>query len=169
MYLIIARLEFKLNNTSKLTYFVNVYISVEILLITQRKGWTNYNLLTSKAVGTDTSKNEFVCSISRKSLFFFRLCQLLFTYPHTHTHTRERAHAHTEAHAFIQRPDNTFRTLWKKYFKVVTSAKNFWDCKYVVEEWKSTTSVIIFSSSALMILLFCDFCENLRDNIFRTW
>ena len=39
---------------------------------------------------------------------------------------------------YIQRPDNIFRTLWKKYFKVVTSVKNFWDCKYVVEEWKST-------------------------------
>ena len=57
----------------------------------------------------------------------------------------------------------------KKYFKVVTSAKKFWDCKYVVGEWKSTTSVIIFFSLALIILVFCDFCENLRDTIFRTW
>ena len=44
----------------------------------------------------------------------------------------------------LQGPDNIFRKLWKKYFKVVTSTKNFWDCKYVVKEWKSTTSVIIF-------------------------
>ena len=66
-------------------------------------------------------------------------------------------------------PDNIFQTLWKKYFKVVTSAKNFWDCKYVAEEWKSTTSVIIFFSLALIILVFCDFYENLRDTIFRTW
>ena len=68
-----------------------------------------------------------------------------------------------------QGPDNIFRELWKKHFKVVTGAKNFWDCKYVVEEWKSTTSVIIFFSLALIILVFCDFCENLRDTIFRTW
>ena len=26
---------------------------------------------------------------------------------------------------FIQGPDNIFRTLWEKYFKVVTSAKTF--------------------------------------------
>ena len=69
----------------------------------------------------------------------------------------------------VQGPDNIFQTLWKKYFKVVTSAKNFWDCKYVVEEWKSTNSVIIFFSLALIILVFGDFCENLRDTIFRTW
>ena len=69
----------------------------------------------------------------------------------------------------LQGPDNIFPTLWKKYFKVVTSAKNFLDCKYVVEEWKSTTNVIISFSLALIILVFCDFCENLRDTIFRTW
>ena len=48
------------------------------------------------------------------------------------------------AYVDVQGPDNIFRTLWKKYFKVVTSVKNFWDCKYVVEEWKSTISEIIF-------------------------
>ena len=85
------------------------------------------------------------------------------TYTHTHTHTR------IYIYIYIQGTDNIFRTLWKKYFKVVTSAKNISDFKYVVEEWKSTTSVIIFFSLALIILFFCDFCENLRDTIFRTW